>query len=378
MFQPILYLVHKEFRQIFRDRAMVRIIFIVPLIQLLVLSYAATQDLRNVRLAVLDHDNTPQSRALVNAFFNTSTDLFIPAEEVTSPDQLEPLLARGKADITLWIERGYAEKLATGSSASVSIAVNGQNSSLAGRAGGYANAIVRREAQKVMEERMLARPELRQRSRRVEAVTRFFYNPQLESRYYMVPGIIVLVVTIISGMLTGMAIVREKEIGTLEQLMVTPITPLQLVAGKTIPFAILSFIEMGFVTVVAVLWFRLPLTGPIWLLAASALIYLLVTLGGGLLASTVSSTQQQAMFSVWFALVFGILMSGFFFPIENMPKTVQPLTYLNPMRYFISIVRGIFLKGSTFVDVLPDLATLFALGVVVFTTAVLRFRKRLA
>ncbi len=378
MFQPILYLVRKEFHQIFRDRAMVRIIFIVPLIQLLVLSYAATQDLRNVRLAVLDHDNTPQSRALVNSFFNTSTDLFIPAEEVTSPDQLEPLLARGKADITLWIERGYAEKLATGSSASVSIAVNGQNSSLAGRAGGYANAIVRREAQKVMEERMLARPELRQRSRRVEAVTRFFYNPQLESRYYMVPGIIVLVVTIISGMLTGMAIVREKEIGTLEQLMVTPITPLQLVAGKTIPFAILSFIEMGFVTVVAVLWFRLPLTGPIWLLAASALIYLLVTLGGGLLASTVSSTQQQAMFSVWFALVFGILMSGFFFPIENMPKTVQPLTYLNPMRYFISIVRGIFLKGSTFVDVLPDLATLFALGAVVFTTAVLRFRKRLA
>jgi ABC-2 type transport system permease protein len=370
------FLVQKEFRQIFRDRAMLRVIFIAPLIQLLILSYATTTDLRNIRIAVLDEDHTAESRTLSTQFYQNN--IFIPAPVAESPAQLQQLLMDGKADITVWIPRGYAGNVAAGKQSVVAMAVNGQNSSIAGRAQGYAEAIVRGAANEILQSQMLKNPELAQRIHRIDSVTRFFYNPQLESRYYMVPAIVVILLSLIAGMLTGMAIVKEKEVGTLEQLLVTPLSAGQLIAGKVIPFIILSYVELAIATTVAILWFGLPFLGSVFVFGLCAFVFLVVALGGGLLTSTVSQTQSQAMLTIWFFLMFGIMTSGFFYPVENMPTWIYYLTYLNPMRYIMAINRGIFLKGATFVDVLPNLIPMAIMGVAVFGIAVLRFRKRLA
>ena len=370
--RPLRFLVQKEFRQVFRDSGMLRIVFIMPLIQLFLFGYAVTTDLKHVRLAVLDEDRTEESRSLTRAFY--ASDLFIPVADASSPNELQSALLLGDADMTLWIRQGFGRDAAALNEATVGIAVDGQNSSTAGRALGYAESILRRQAQSILDDWRLSHPDA-PKIGRIEAVTRFYFNPQLESRYYMIPGIVVLILTVVSGMLTGMAVVKEKEIGTLEQLMVTPLTPFQLIIGKTIPFAVLAFFELTFATTIAALWFKLPLVGSVFLLAGSAMIFLLVTLGIGLLASTVSQTQQQAMFTVWFFLVFGILTSGFFYPVENMPRWIQILTYVNPLRYFVAVIRGIFLKGSTLADLYPHLVPLAILGVVTFSTAVFRFRK---
>lgn len=362
--KPIPFLVRKEFRQIFRDPALVRIAIFVPLLQLFIFGYAANTDLAGVRVALLDQDRTPSSRALAEAF--RASDVFTAGPVASSPAALQDLVVRGEADLSLWIPPGFAEGGLGGRGAPVGIAVDGTNSSVAGRAAAYATRIVGRALAGAHD----AGPP------GTEPRSRILYNPELRSRFYMVPGIVVLVVTIISALLTGMAVVREREIGTLEQLMVSPLSPGQLIAGKTIPFALLAFLDLAFATLVAVLWFRLPFEGSVLLLAGCALAYLLVTLGLGLLASTVSATQQQAMFTLWFYLIFMILMSGFFYPVENMPPGIRWMTYANPLRYMMTIVRGIFLRGATLIDVLPQLMALLALGTVTFSAAVWRFQKR--
>jgi ABC-2 type transport system permease protein len=369
-------LVRKEFRQIFRDPGMLRIIFAVPLVQLLVFSYAANTDLHNVPVSALDQDQTVASRRLVDSFFHC--DVFVPGPTAHDPKELRELLANESARVTLWIPKGFTEDLAEGKTPQVGITVDGQNSSVAGRASGYAQIIVARETQRMLRERGFEPKGTPPGAAQVSGITRFFYNPQLESRFYMVPGILVLLITVISSLLTGMAVVREKEIGTLEQLLVSPLRPFQLVAGKTIPFVVVSFFEFCFAGVVAVLWFHLPLEGSIPLLALSAMAYLLVTLGVGLLASTLSQTQQQAMLTVWFFLVFGILMSGFFYPVENMPQWAQWISAADPVRYIMNIVRGIFLKGAGFLDLWRGPAILTGIGLFVFGSAAQRFEKRLS
>lgn len=372
MTHPIATVIRKEFRQIFRDPALMRIVLFVPLIQLFIFGYAANTDLHNVRVGILDEDGSRASRDLARACF--SSDVFVPGPSARSAAALPRLLMQDEADLTLHIPPGYAESLAQHRPLPVGILVDGRNSSLAGRAAGYANAILARETERPLTEEL---PGGSVSQGRVHSVRRFFYNPELRSRFYMVPGIVVLIITIISALLTGMAVVREREIGTLEQLMVSPLTPWQLIAGKTLPFAMIGFVDLAVATLLAVLWFRLPFVGSPFLLGGCALVYLLVTLGIGLLASTLSATQQQAMFTLWFFLVFGILMSGFFFPLENMPPILRALTYANPLRYMMTIVRGIFLRGAGFLDLWPQLAALLLLGTLTFTTAVLRFQKRL-
>ncbi len=371
----VAYLIQKEFRQTFRDRAMLRMIFMVPIIQLVVLSYAMTTDLKNLRIAVLDQDQTAASRELTESFFQNTA--FRLADHVNNPRELQDYLQKGRAELSLWIPKGYAEDIAAQRSATVGIMVDGENSNAAGRAMGYAEAVIRQQAQRELDIRLLSNPTVQPHL--VEPVARYFYNPELISQRYMVPAILVILITVITGMLTGMAVVREKEIGTLEQLMVTPLTSGQIIAGKLIPFAILGFIELAFASAVAVLWFNVPLEpASIPLFAGCALVYLMVTLGGGLLASTMSDTQQQAMLTVWFFLMFGIMTSGIFYPIENMPRWIYLMTYANPIRFFMAITRGIFLKSTTFMDILPDLIPLVAMGVIVFAIAVLRFQKRVA
>ncbi|MFO7653836.1 MAG: ABC transporter permease [Candidatus Krumholzibacteriia bacterium] len=376
----IRHLVRKEFRQILRDRAMLRMIFLMPVVQLFVFSYAANLDLENVSVARLDEDRTPASRQLLAAF--DQSDVFVAGPAASTPEELAGHLLHEDARVAVWIPADFAVDLAAGRTPPVALTLDGQNSSLAGRAASYAGDLIAREMDRMRAEAAvdgtiggtnsggLPPP-------RIEKITRFFYNPQLESRFFMVPGILVVLITVISALLTGMAVVREKEIGTLEQLLVSPISAPQLIAGKTIPFVIISYFELVFAGTIAVLWFRVPLEGSLFLLAVAALAYLLVTLGMGLLASVVSTTQQQAMFTVWFFLVFSILMSGFFFPVENMPGWAQALTLANPMRWILEIVRGVFLKGAGFADLWPQLATLSVMGVAVFLAAALQFGRRL-
>ena len=372
--RPVGHIVRKEFRQLRRDRQMMRMLLFMPIVQMLVLGYAATTDLRNIRLSVLDQDNAPQSRKLAEAFHQN--DLFVKGPPAVNPQELQEHLFRGRADVTLWIPKGYEQDLTAGRTAQIGVAVDGANSNAAGRTLGYAQAVVRQEEARLLTARQLSQPNLR--IPRIEPVTRFFYNPELESRNYMIPAIMVILITMVSGMMSGMAVVREREVGTLEQLLVTPVTPVQLIAGKLIPYALLAFAELGVALPLALLWFGLTLAGSALLLFGCALVYLIVTLGGGLLASTVSRTQQQAMFTIWFFTVFGILTSGFFYPVENMPRAVYYLTYANPLRFFMVITRGVFLKNMSPADALPSLIPLFIIGIVTLIFAVRRFRKSMA
>ncbi|MBM3328661.1 MAG: ABC transporter permease [Calditrichaeota bacterium] len=372
--RPVLFLIEKEFRQVFRDPIMLRMLFVLPVMQLFLFGYAVTTDIKNVRLALLDRDRTPASRHLAEAFY--AGEYFKESLVASSEDEIDEALVRGRADIALTIPKGYGRALETGQPATIGLLVDGVNSSLAGRARSYAEGVIRKEAFERVALLASRYPDLMGDVRRIEAVTRVYYNPQLESRFYMIPAILVMIITIVSGMMTGMAVVREREIGTLEFLRVSPLKSWQIVIGKTIPFVVLAFVELSLAAVVAILWFKLRFAGSVLNLALASAVYLLVTLGSGLLVSTAARTQQQAMLTIWFFLVFGILMSGFFFPVENMPENIRLLTYLNPLRYFMAIVRGIFLKGTSLVEMLPDLVPLSAIGLAVFTLAVVRFGRK--
>lgn len=372
----IRYLVRKEFLQIFRDPNMLRAMLIAPLIQLFVLSYAINTDLKNVRLAVLDQDHSQASRELIDAFY--ASKLFIGAASCASPAQLDNELFSGNADVALWIPRDFGHDLDASRHATISIAIDGQNSSAAGRAAGYAEQIIRRESQRYLTEWSAQNHELKQSMHRIEAQTRFFYNPELQSRYYMIPGIMAILLVVVTAMLSGMAIVREKEVGTLEQLQVSPMSAGEIIAGKLLPFVMIAFVELTIATTIALLWFGVPFLGSFVLFAFAAICFLLVTLGGGLLVSTFSHTQQQAMLTIWFIMVFAILTSGFFYPIDNMPQWIRYLTYVNPMRYFMAILRTIFLRGATLADVAPNLWPLLAIGMGSFAVAIARFRAKTA
>jgi drug efflux transport system permease protein len=361
-------MIRKEFLQLRRDPALLRIVLLMPIVQLLVLAYALNNDLRDLRVGVLDEDHTPLSRSIVDAF--PHSDTFAPGPRADGPADLDRLLRRGACDLALHIPPNFARDVAAGRSPAVGVVIDGTNSSIAGRGAGYAESIILREASRAAGDGA-ARPPL-------SAAVRFFYNPELETRLYMVPGIIVMLVTIISALVTGMAVVREKEIGTLEQVMVTPLSSFGFIAGKTLPFALIALVDLALATAFAMAWFHVPMTGSPAVLLIGVLCYLLVTLGLGLLASAVSDTQQQAMFTVWFFLVFAILLSGFFFPVQNMPAWARALTWLNPMRFFMSIVRGVLLRGAGFADLAPDLLVLLAMGAAAFGGAVAMFRRSTA
>jgi ABC-2 type transport system permease protein len=356
-------LVKKEFIQVFRDPNMLRIIFLVPLVQLILFGYVVNTEVKRIALDVYDFDRSQLSRELVDAF--QAGEYFVPNQNVASLMSLEERFEDGTAEMALIIPQDFSEKMIRGERTTLGLLTDGANSNSALIGQGYAAQIVQKFALK----RTSLHPtiELRQD---------ILYNPEAESVYFMVPGIVATLLTMISVMLTSMAIVRERERGTLEQLLVTPISTITLLLGKIAPFAILALFEMTFVLTVGVLWFGIPFVGSPLLLFVLAAVYLLAALGIGLFFSTVTTTQQQAMFFAWFFSVFAILTSGFFTPIANMPQWLQYITYLNPMRYFLSIVRGIMMKGSGFSDLLTDIIaqSIYALGI--FSFAALRFTKR--
>lgn len=373
--QRIRHLIRKEFIQLRRDPRMLRLVIVAPIIQLIIFGYAVTTDIKHIPTAVIDADRSRESRELVTRFSNTG--YFEVLAVLERPHDLVPLMDAGRVQAGVHIPRGFAKRLARGESAPLQIIVDGTDSTTAAMVLGYASGVLKRYSEEVMSERLQRLKAKLTRLPIVEERARVWFNPELRSVNYMVPGVLCTILLIVTMVLTSMAIVREREIGTLEQIIVTPVRATELMAGKTIPFILIGFVDMVLILLVATLWFRVPLKGSLLLLFVLAVVFLLTTLGLGLFISTVSHTQQQAMTTAFFIMLPSILLSGFMFPIENMPRVIQWVTYLIPLRYFLNIVRGIFLKGVGIEVLWADVLALLAIGLAIFTLASLRFTKRM-
>ena len=376
MGERILTMLRKEFIQVFRDPRMRMVIFGVPVLQCLVFGYAVTMDVRHVRLVVLDRDGTPASRALIARY--TGSDYFDALAYTDDEARAGRLIDAADASAILQIDAGFSADLAAGRTAAVQLIVDGSDSNTARLVLNYSSAIATTHSNAVLVERALRQAGRLLPVGAVDLRPRVWFNEDLESRNYFVPGIMAVLVMLVTLMLTGMAIVREKEVGTIEQIMVTPIQPVEFILGKCAPFVVIGFIDVLLVTAVGVFWFDIPIRGSLLLLLASTALYLMSTLGIGLFISTVSSTQQQAMMTTFFFFFPAMLLSGFIYPIANMPAVIQWLTFLNPLRYFLIIIRGVFLKGIGADLLWPQMAALFVIGLCVLTFAVKRFHKTLA
>jgi ABC-2 type transport system permease protein len=372
----------KEFIQALRNPRMRFILLLPPMVQLVIFGYAANMDIRNIPLGVYDLDNTPESREMIEQF--ASSGYFRIVEWPRSPLEIRRRIDEGRISAALQINGEFARQLRTRQGTTVQMVVDGTDSNTASVVMAYAQRIVAEHSRQILVQRIFSLPNIPDEMKRpffikggIEVESRAFFNPNLESRNFYVPGIMAFLIMLVTLLLTCMAIVREREIGTMEQLIVSPIRPFELILGKTIPFAIIGYIDVLIVTFVGVFWFDVPIRGSVLLLLAATTIYLLSSLGIGLFISTISHTQQQAMMTMLFFFVPAILLSGFVFPIANMPPIVQYLTYADPLRYFLVIIRGIFLKGSGFAILWPHMLALAVLGGIVFTFSSLRFRKRM-
>jgi ABC-2 type transport system permease protein len=371
MFERIKHILIKEFLQTLRDPRMRGILILVPIIQSILFGYAVTTDVNQIAIGVMDRDNTPQSRDYISHF--TSSGYFRVVEHVTSPNHLRNLLDRGKVRAVIEIDSGFGGQIQSGKTAVTQMIVDGTDSNTAGIVLNYAGRIVNEYNQSLRSPGRAALPAIS-----VEFRSRSWFNENLESRNFYVPGVIALLLALITLLLSGMAIVREKEIGTIEQIIVTPITRAEFILGKTVPFALIGFMDVLLISGVCVFWFDVPIRGSLLLLLFSTSLYIMSTIGIGLLLSTISSTQQQAMMGNFFVFFPLILLSGFLFPIANMPQSIQWLTYLNPLRYMLVIIRGIFLKGIGFEILWPQMAAMAALGIVLLWLATRRFQKSMS
>ena len=373
----ILHVARKEFIQTFRDPRMFALIFIAPIIQLFLFGYAVTTDVNNITVAVMDRDRSVASRDLVRSVLNSGYFSFVGA--VDTDGEITEALVDTRADVVLVFPERFADRLDRGEPAPLQVLLDGSESNSSGVAVSYLQKILFRYGQGQIDMRMDRLSGLTGSGKRPEpwtySETRYQYNPELKSSWYMVPGVLGMILLVITMLLTSLAITREREIGTMEQLVVTPIKPWQLLAGKMIPFAVIGLIDVTLILVVAVGHFRLPMVGSVGLLYFATSLFLFSTLGLGLFISTLSQTQQQAIFLALMVMLPAVLLSGLMFPIANMPEPAQWLTYLNPLRYFLVIVRGVILKGNGLLILAPQFFMLFSVGATVFTLAVARFHK---
>jgi len=362
--RTLVNIVVKELLQLKRDPKILPILFIAPVVQLTILGYAATTDVRRVELAVCDLDHTDASRDLVDAF--TSSTYFRHVVSVPSQDLFDPWLDSGRARIALTIPAGYSADRSTRQPVEVQLIADGSDA-MSGTLGlSYAQGVL----QHIAEAAGFRLP--------VELRPKVLYNPDLVSRYYMVPGVLAMILMIMTMMLTSMALVRETEIGTMEQLLVTPLSPGAIIVGKLVPYALVGTVEISTALPVVLFWFRVPLEGSLAVLALLTVPFMLCTLGLGLLVSTLAHTQQQAMMiSTFVFLMPQIYLSGFVFPIQNMPEAFQWITYVVPLRYYVTVLRGVFLKGVGVETLWPQGLALLGLGVVILSVARIRFRQRL-
>jgi len=382
MRERILEIVRKELRQSMRNPRVRMTMFLPPLIQTIIFGYAVNLDVEHVRLAVMDRDRSETSRTLIKKF--TGSRYFTLVGEAHSESEAQGLIERGDVDAVVRIPVRFGLEIGRWRQSEVQVLLDGSNSNTASIIAQYSVGVIAAFNQETLgaqqRERLVGRtaqgPVLLAMPN-VRTDTHVWFNPELKSRYYFVPGVLVNIIMIVTMILTALSIVREKEIGTMEQIMVTPIRPIELMLGKTIPYALVGFFDSVLVTAIALLLFHVPFRGSVLLLAGSAALFLLSTLGAGLFLSTISRTQQQAMMLAFFFIQPAFMLSGFTFPIRNMPEPVQWITLLNPLRYFMEIVRGVFLKGVGISVLWPQILILGGMGVVILVSSALRFHKRL-
>ncbi len=367
-------LIVKEFLQLRRDPVALRLTLVAPLLQLVLLGYAATLDVKHIPTIVCDLDRSSRSRETIRAVLQSG--YFHEVGRVERPGDVVPWLDRGRAVVGLVLPADYGETLDGGGRATLQAVVDGTNSSEATTALAHLSGIVLDQAIAMAVSRLPQETSGGRRGPPVEAEMRVWYNESLESSHFMVPGVIGLILLVTTMLLTSLAVTREKEIGTIEQILVTPIRPHELLVGKLVPYALLGLINVGVVLAVGRFWFGVPVRGSVGLLYALTGVFLLTTLGAGLFAASVSTTQQQAMLTCMSFVTPNMLLSGFIFPIENMPGPIQWLTYLMPMRYFLGIIRGILLKGVGLAVLWPQALALACFGAGIFLASLLAFRRR--
>ena len=366
------HLIRKELLELRQDPRLFGVVVVAPILQLAVLGYAATTDVRDVPVLVVDASRSSASRELIDRF--DASENFTIAGIVSSTNEIDQWLESGRAWMALSIPPDFGDVITRGQSAQIQVIADGTDSNSTNVALGYTRLLVGGYAQDLLARRLGRVPQPL-----VTATVRVWFNPDLVSRDFMIPGIVALLLLVITTNLSAMAIVREKELGTLEQLNVTPLARWELIAGKLLPYAMVGIIDVVLVLIVSLAWFEVPMRGSLTLLFGMSLVYLLSTLGLGLFISTISATQQQAMMTTTFFFFIPMMyLSGFIFPIENMPAWIQPVTYLLPLRYFLVILRGLFLKGVGLETFWPEALALFAWGLVMLALATMRSSKRLA
>ena len=368
--RTLFYILQKEFAQIFRNKSMLPVIFIMPLVQMLILVFTATNELTQVDIAVVDYDYSVSSRELIaeisgNPFFKVRQNL-------TSTSEAEDLLMRNKVDLALVVPHNFDKDLASDKKSEVQVLVDAINGSAAQLSFGYLSNVITTYSRRIL---INATSAEQGQIKNIVIKPTYWFNPQLIYKYYMAPGILVVLITIIGIMLGGMNLVREKELGTIEQINVTPIKKWQFITGKLLPFLFIGLSDLGFGLLVAKLAFSIPIRGSLLLLFGMAAIYLFLVLSIGLFISTISDTQQQATFTVFFMMVVFILMSGLFTPVESMPDWAQKLDYANPLYYFVKIMRSVLLKGSGFFEIFNEFAALSVFAIAMFGLAVFRYKK---
>ncbi|HKZ30784.1 MAG TPA: ABC transporter permease [Vicinamibacteria bacterium] len=366
----------KEFLQIRRDRKMIPVIFVAPIVQITVFGFAVNTDVTNVPTVLVDQDRSASSRELVERFVESGYFEIIGSGERAA--EIDRWLVTSQAQLGLVIGQGFGAALASSRPAAVQLIVDGSDAASANVALGYASSVTREFGALVEERRRRAAGAPPVAVGQAVLVPRVFYNPDLKSRWFYVPAVLAMILMVMTMLLSAMGVVREKEIGTMEQLIVTPIRPWQLLVGKLLPFAVIGVFQMILASAVTVFGFGVPLRGSFPLLLGLTTLFILSTLGLGLLVSTLVQNQQQAMMAAVFcAMVPMIYLSGLIFPIANMPPAIQAVTYAIPLRYYAEIIRGVFLRGSGIAVLWPEALTLFLMGIAILTLAALRFRKRL-
>ena len=380
MWERIRVILRKEFIQTLRNPRMRVMLFLPPVLQLVIFGYAVTLDVDHARIAWMDMDHTPESRALLARFQGSGR--FDIVAEAQSEGDVQNILDRGEAHAVVRVLPNFARDLKRRQSTEVQVLLDGTDSNTAALVSSYAASVIAgfssdEDSAAASVRLAAATPAAPGTRASVTPRARVWFNPDLRSRNYFVPGVAANILMMITLMLTGQAIIREKEIGTMEQLMVTPMRPIELMLGKTLPFALVGIIDMVIITSAALLIFHVPFRGNFLLLLFCALLFLMTSLGAGLFLSTISQTQQQANMMSFFFTTPAFMLSGFTFPIRNMPAAVQYLTYLNPLRYFMEIVRGVFLKGVGMETLWPKMVALTVYGVAILGLSALRFRKTL-
>ena len=367
----ILFIIQKEFIQVFRNRMMLPIIFVVPLVQLIILVHAATFEMKNIKVSVIDLDMSSSSRKMISKF--EGSPFFLVKHTSFSNKEAQNEMKKGNVDMILHIPYGFERRLVKENTAKVQVIINAINGASAGLISAYSTMIILDFNRELLVD--FLNPAMLALTHNINITSSYWYNPKLNYKTYMVPGILCLLVTIIAFLLSGMNIVREKEIGTIEQINVTPIRKVQFIAGKLLPFWIIALFELAFGLIIGKLLFSIPIIGSLWLIFLSAAVYIFVILGFGLLISTMTNTQQQSMLVSFFFMVIFILMSGLFTSIESMPVWAQNLDRINPIAYFIRIMRMVMLKGSNFYDIRESFYSLVVYALAIISFAVWRYRK---